>query len=706
MRNLNALTKTIWSGLLFLAVILPGEAAPRTVVTSLDGPHDLLDSVAVRICARDNYTAVLRQNGTVQLFGAGDFGRTIPPVPNASIVAISTARAHVACVYNDGRVVCWGVDTEGCTIPPEPNNNYVDVACGRHFTVGLKRDGSVMCWGVIHSGNMNVPPPNSGFVAVAATDNLGYAMRSDGSIVTLGAGVLAPAPSIPLPNIGYRMMRAGNDHMVAVNQSGQPVCWGDNTYGQCAAPTIKGGVKGVGAGDYHSLAIRSDGSVVAWGKDAGTHSNVPSPNSGFVAVAGGGWHSAGIKTDGSFVGWGDQVAQKPTGIPNVQAVAPGIPYTTTQAPVALLMQDGSIVVTGVDDAVYTTVPSPNSGFTQVTSGWGYCVALRSDGSVTAWGHPDRATQLQLPKPNIGIVAVSALASHTVMLRASGEVVCKGDNNWGQCDPPTVNTGFVAVSAGGYHSMGLKADGSIVCWGDNGYGQCTVPKPNTGFVAISAGYGHSMGLKSDGSIVCWGNNWNGQCTVPPPNTGFVAIASSPQGSAGLRINGSVSIWGSPAVQPDPNAGFTALFRGGALWGRRALWPYQSQVVMEHLAAGAAGQLVWMQTSRSGYTTCITSGRIAEDNTVEFESPLPPPVTVRIGGRHVLSARVTGVISASPFGVNLTNGDADGDNAVTLFDYLTLDGQFGHADLMADLDDDGTVTLFDYLIVDGSFGAAGN
>ncbi len=58
------------------------------------------------------------------------------------------------------------------------------------------------------------------------------------------------------------------------------------------------------------------------------------------------------------------------------------------------------------------------------------------------------------------------------------------------------------------------------------------------------------------------------------------------------------------------------------------------------------------------------------------------------------------------MDLINGDADGDNIITLFDFLTLDSLFGTADPMADLDGDGAVTLFDYLLVDSAFGARGH
>ncbi len=86
---------------------------------------------------------------------------------------------------------------------------------------------------------------------------------------------------------------------------------------------------------------------------------------------------------------------------------------------------------------------------------------------------------------------------------------------------------------------------------------------------------------------------------------------------------------------------------------------------------------------------------------------PPFTLRFGSPHFLSTRLTDVDPAQgPVNVQLINGDADGDNEITLFDYLVLDNAFGQAHPMADLDGDGEVTLFDYLIIDGSFGARGD
>ncbi|MBS1704882.1 MAG: DUF3466 family protein [Armatimonadetes bacterium] len=65
-----------------------------------------------------------------------------------------------------------------------------------------------------------------------------------------------------------------------------------------------------------------------------------------------------------------------------------------------------------------------------------------------------------------------------------------------------------------------------------------------------------------------------------------------------------------------------------------------------------------------------------------------------------------------GVDLINGDVDGDNSVTIFDYVALSEAFDSIDgdpnfqPNADLDGDGAVTVFDYLILSSSFDSIGD
>ncbi len=62
--------------------------------------------------------------------------------------------------------------------------------------------------------------------------------------------------------------------------------------------------------------------------------------------------------------------------------------------------------------------------------------------------------------------------------------------------------------------------------------------------------------------------------------------------------------------------------------------------------------------------------------------------------------------------LINGDVDGDNSITIFDYIELSQAFdtsrGEAGFRenADLDEDGTITVFDYIILSNNFGLDGD
>ena len=73
--------------------------------------------------------------------------------------------------------------------------------------------------------------------------------------------------------------------------------------------------------------------------------------------------------------------------------------------------------------------------------------------------------------------VVAGVAHTVALKSDGTVVAWGQNSSGQLGDGTTTqrdspvavpglTGAVAVSTGGYHTVALKSDSTVVAWGYN------------------------------------------------------------------------------------------------------------------------------------------------------------------------------------------------------------------------------------------------
>jgi hypothetical protein len=180
---------------------------------------------------------------------------------------------------------------------------------------------------------------------------------------------------------------------------------------------------------------------------------------------------------------------------------------------------------------------------------GHSVALRSDGSVVAWGR-DLHGQCSVPPLPTGVeyVEIAAGGLHTVARRSDGTVVTWGYDGEGQCRVPALPAGleYVEIAAGTMHTLARRSDGSVVAWGQNGVGQCSVPALPAGltYVEIAAGEYHSLAQRSDGSVVAWGDNSLGQCNVPglPPGLSYVEIAAGVQYSVARRSDGSVVAWG--------------------------------------------------------------------------------------------------------------------------------------------------------------------
>ena len=133
------------------------------------------------------------------------------------------------------------------------------------------------------------------------------------------------------------------------------------------------------------------------------------------------------------------------------------------------------------------------------SALGFAMPQQPSGTIRAWGS-NGAGQLgdglsgnsPVPESVENLTDVIAVASggaegvgYTLAVKSDGSVWAWGNNGVGQLGNPNVKgqsavpapvTGFgsgsgvIAVAAGDGHSLALKADGSVWAWGNNGVGQ--------------------------------------------------------------------------------------------------------------------------------------------------------------------------------------------------------------------------------------------
>jgi alpha-tubulin suppressor-like RCC1 family protein len=354
---------------------------------------------------------------------------------------------------------------------------------------------------------------------------------------------------------GYRYLAAGGEHCLALTCHGEVYGWGDNSDAECGVggyvdsvwvPVLQNLLPGaveVVCGGQHNLSLMSDGTVYAWGNDAngqlGIHSQqdtwrtpqqVHGPAdvgylTGITRLGAGGAFSLAVKADGSLWAWGRNFYGQ-LGIHSKDDHT--VPYQ----------------VHGPGDVGYLT------DVVDVAGGDSHSLALKSDGTVWAWGYGGH-----------GQLGIHTKDDHTVPYQVHGP----GDVGY--------LTGIIKVAAGANFSLALKNDGTLWAWGEGGYGQLgihsdndhTVPyqvhgRDNVGYltdvVDVAAGRHHTLAVKSDGTVYAWGGNTYGQLgissndgqTVPHQVhgaeylTGIIEVAAGEYHSLALRDDGTVWAWG--------------------------------------------------------------------------------------------------------------------------------------------------------------------
>ena len=210
-----------------------------------------------------------------------------------------------------------------------------------------------------------------------------------------------------------------------------------------------------------------------------------------------------------------------------------------------IRSDGVLRWWGAKVGMLEGLPSQER-FSEVAAGFESVVGLSEDGLATEWmlSSPPRsalATQAGL----LSAVAVAG-SSLGIGLQLDGSVVSWSVYDSALTKVPEGLGPCVAVAGGSSTLVALRVDGSVVSWGTGGGPAYKVPSWTTNIVAIASGGRHGLGLVDDGRVVAWGANDVGQTNVPADLADVVALAAGEVFSAALRADGTVVTWGAPAV----------------------------------------------------------------------------------------------------------------------------------------------------------------
>jgi alpha-tubulin suppressor-like RCC1 family protein len=617
---------------------------------------------AVDVAVSDRRMYGLKSDGTVWSWGlimsdmwayngSTSIGTATQVSGLSDVVAISSHTGHALALKRDGTVWSWGQNAWGmlqwecCKLG---NNSRDDSATpvqvvgpngigyltgitaidtGQDQSLALRNDGTVWAWGSNDYGylgnggttNSSVPTQVAGLTASTLLAPSSLAATAASGSVALTWTAVTGAKSY---NVYRSTTRVGPGTLLgntaSINYSDTSALSGTTYYYYVTAVagalesipsnkvaalagTVTGGggtttsiLKSVGGGFYHSAAVGTDGSLWTWGSNnfgelgKGSTSDSSTPAkltsiSGINAVTGGNDHMVALKTDGTVWAWGYNYHGE---------LGNGTKTGNT--------------ANGTPGQVLTAAATPLTGITAVRGGFWHNLALKSDGTVWAWGNNDYG---QLGNgsvtPSYGGVAYAAQVTglsnvvsiaaghwHSVAVKSDGSVWTWGYNGGlyadinGQLgDGTTTNrsspvrvlgpsgsgylSGITSVAAGAAFTLALKSDGTLWGWGRNmegefGNGTFTnslvpVQAANgvSNITALAAGYWLSLALKSDGTVWAWGQNDMGQLgngTTPAANStpaaviGLSSVTAIHAGASfglALKSDGTVWAWGENA-----------------------------------------------------------------------------------------------------------------------------------------------------------------
>lgn len=514
-----------------------------------------------------------------------------------AFASLSVGNSSTILALPDGTLRAWGWDYWGQlgdgqagpdkAVAITPSVDSVrSVAMGEFFGMALKIDGTVWSWGHNSYGQLGNGTFNNSAAPVQVIDS--------------------QDPSGLLQNV--TMIAAGSRTAYALKSDGTLWSWGDSATGQLGAntytkssvpvrvqmpPSATSPIVALASFGQHALALLQDGTVYGWGQNdygqtgAGGISNRVVPAKvwidSVVKIAAGLQHSMAIKSDGTLWGWGYGAHGE---------VGNGIFGAYNQLPVQVLDHDPNDLVAYFQDAA------------TVVCGAYFTLALKSDGSLYAWGDgqygklgvpatDNRSYILHTPRKIEGFPSLTALAAgynHSLGLGSDGVLYAWGSTDYGALGDGIFRKtlwpvegadlpGVVNIEAGQYFSLAHRDDDTVWTWGWNEFGklgtgtiiessylplQVIDQHDSTGYLhaaAVSAGPLFSLALKADGTVWAWGHNYDGclgdgtttdsnsPIQVRDPGdpsgylTGVVAVDAGAAHGVALKADESVWAWGT-------------------------------------------------------------------------------------------------------------------------------------------------------------------
>ena len=524
----------------------PGGNYSNSPICISDIPeHPLQTKIITQISARDEYTAVLDQEGKVYTWGLNSSGQlgdgtteskntpqAISDIPGnklngKKIVQVSLGNSHSVAIDQEGQVYTWG------------NNDYGKLGDGTTEIGYNKHRSTPKCISEVAESlqGKKIVNISAGGIYTIAVDEKGQVYTwGDNYYGELGDGITEMGPTkyretpICISEIAehvffgkkIRQISAGSYHAIVMDEEGRIYTWGANTKGQLVTGSLidsdlpisinisgenkilgKKIVKIASSGNGRILALDEQGKLYTWGANCfgqlgdGTIKNRGLPkcitdinneendmyNKKIVDVSGNYYHTVALDEDGKVYTWGNNYNGLLGNGSNDDEVFPKCISK----------------IESEDNDLYKY----NKKIVKISAGEDFTVALDEDGKVYTWGK------------NYDGVLGNGSNDDEVFPKCISEI--ESEDN----DLYKYNKKIVDISAGDYHVVALDEEGKVYSWGallgieDGATDYGIFPKciseisghvfQDKKIIQISAGYAHSIALDEYGNVYAWG--WN-------------------------------------------------------------------------------------------------------------------------------------------------------------------------------------------------------
>jgi len=380
----------------------------------------------------------------------------------------------------------------------------------------------------------------------------------------------------------WQSVKAGGVHTIAKKSDGTLWSWGwnidgelgDGTYTSQNTPlqiSTSNVWQFISTGESQTQVIKSDGTLWAWGFNYegvlgdGTNIDKNTPtqigvDNNWQFISAGMSKTLGIKNNGTIWAWGNSSGDFGNGT------------------------DGYTPIPGETPTIPTQIGT-DTNWQSCSAGRDFSVAIKTDGTLWSCGQNSKG---QLGKGNNSDIfpanyfwnqigssndwqTVSTGDYFTIALKSDGTLWAWGDNFYGQLGNSTninsyapiqigTDTNWQSISTGYGSTLALKNDGTLWAWGTNYHGQLGIgTTQNKNFpiqvgtdnnwqsISISA---HSVAVKTDGSLWSWGRNTYGQLGDGSNTTKLIpTLIDCPN----LSINKAITNYNLINIYPNPTNG---------------------------------------------------------------------------------------------------------------------------------------------------------